>query len=242
MDIKKIILDIVFPIRCISCDDYGDWICPRCLLKIKILSDQTCPLCKRIFTENGAPCFACKKDTALDGVLIASFYKEKKQKTLLAKMIHFYKYRFIPELGQSLGKVLEKSIIQSTLPLPDVILPVPLHPRRLRWRGFNQSLIMADYLGQNLTPSLIIPVSDKIVLRNRYTPPQMHIKNKIERTKNVKDAFIINQIEFDNLSLKDKIIYLIDDVATTGSTLSECAKILKRNKVKKVYAVVLARQ
>ena len=242
MDIKRFILETLFPIRCIACDKYGAWICEKCLQEVKILPEQTCPACKKNFTANGELCFSCNGSVPLDGILIASLYREKKQKTLLAKAIHYYKYRFIPEIGISLGKILEKSLLRSSLPLPDIIIPVPLHRRRLRWRGFNQALIMARYLGENLTPAMEIAVSDEIILRRRHTRPQMEIKNKHRRKINVTDAFILNKDISKKISLKGKTVLLIDDVATTGSTLFECAKILKKNKVKKVYSAVLARQ
>jgi ComF family protein len=242
MNLQKFILDLLFPIQCIACDKYGDWICTECFEKIKILSEQTCPLCKKIFTKNGELCFSCKEDNPLDGILVASLYRERKTKTLLAKLIHYYKYRFISEIGISLGKILEKSILQSSLPLPDIILPIPLHKRRLRWRGFNQSLLMAQYLGENLTPGLSILVTDELLLRHRHTRPQMQIKNKLQRKINVSQAFVLDPEKIKDHLLKDKTIFLIDDVATTGSTLFECAKVLKKNKVKKVYGIVLARQ
>ena len=239
---QKIILDILFPIRCIVCDQYDFWICPECFEKIKILSDQICPECKKVFTKNGEFCFTCRGKNPLDGILVASLYRENKKRTVLAKLIHHYKYRFISEIGIDLAKILEKAILKSTLPLPDIIIPVPLHSRRLRWRGFNQALSMARYLGENLTPGFSIPVAENLLLRRRDTQPQMEIKNRNARQANVAQAFELNQELIEKYRLKQKTVFLIDDVATTGSTLNECAKVLKEHKVKKVYAVVLARQ
>ncbi|MEF3691625.1 MAG: double zinc ribbon domain-containing protein [Candidatus Moraniibacteriota bacterium] len=242
MSIKKFILDTLFPIRCIACDNYDFWICPECFEKIKILSDQICPECKKVFTKNGEFCFACRGKNPLDGILVASIYRENKKRTVLAKLIHHFKYRFIPEIGIDLAKVLEKAILKSTLPLPDAIISVPLHSRRLRWRGFNQALEMARYLGKNLTPGFPIPVVENLLLRQRDTRPQMEIKNRNARQNNVAQAFTLDQELFKKYRLRQKTVFLIDDVATTGSTLNECAKVLKEKKVKKVYAVVLARQ
>jgi ComF family protein len=173
--------------------------------------------------------------------LVSSFYRINKEKTILAKLIHYYKYRFVSDIGLSLGKILEKSVLLSSVPLPEMIVPVPLHSRRLRWRGFNQSLLLAQYLGKNLTPGLEIPILDKALRRNRYTKPQMEIKNRQKRELNTKDAFGFDK-KFDTKKLKGKNIFLIDDIATTGSTLFECAKVLKNKGAKKVYGIVLARQ
>jgi len=242
MDIKKYILDTVFPIRCISCNRYNKWVCKKCLAEINIQKEQVCPICKKVSNSNGEVCFSCKDAQCIDGVLVASFYRQAKKKTLLAELIHYYKYRFIIDIGQSLGEILRQALLTSTLPLPDIIIPIPLHPRRLRWRGFNQSLIMAHYLEKNLTPGFTIPVSDQLLLRNRYTKPQMEIKNRYQRRSNVSKAFIIDKENLKKVPLKNKIVLLVDDVATTGSTLFECAKVLKKSGAKKVYEVVLARQ
>lgn len=242
MNIKKSILDVIFPIRCISCSRYDKWVCKKCLDKVILQKEQLCPICKKIPNLNGEVCFSCKEARGIDAILVASFYRQAKKKTLLAELIHYYKYRFAVAIGRSLGRILKKSILSSSLPLPDIIIPIPLHPRRLRWRGFNQSLIMAQYLGENLTPGFVIPVSDNLLLRNRYTKPQMEIKNRRQRKINVNNAFSIDTKGLKKLPLKNKIVLLVDDVATTGSTLIECAKVLKKSGAKKVFAVVLARQ
>lgn len=242
MSIKKFILDTIFPIQCLGCKKWDQWLCDNCLEKIILKKEQCCPLCKKIITPSGETCFNCKYKTALDGMLVASFYKIKRQRTLLGKIIHSFKYRFIIPLHTPLSKILEKSLLDSHLPLPEIIIPVPLHGRRLRWRGFNQSLLMAQYLGDHLAPGLEILVLKDSLIRQRYTLPQMQIKNRQQRISNVAQAFIFNQNKFKRKLIRDKIILLVDDVSTTGSTLFECAQVLKKCGAKKVYSVVLARQ
>ncbi|MDX9912965.1 MAG: phosphoribosyltransferase family protein [Candidatus Moranbacteria bacterium] len=240
MDIKKFILDTVFPIHCIACNKEGVWFCEKCFNKIIFKIEQRCPICKKVIIPNGETCFSCKYENDIDGILVSSFYRKKKEKTIVAKLVHYYKYRFVSELSLTLGKILEKSILASTLPLPEILIPVPLHPRRLRWRGFNQAQLLAQYLGKNLTPGLELPVYSDILLRSRYTKPQMEIKNRQKRQVNTQDAFSLNAQK--SFQIKDKIIFLVDDIATTGSTLFECAKVLKQAGAKKVYGVVLTRQ
>lgn len=240
MKIKKFILDTIFPIYCLSCQKEGVWLCRKCQHKIILKTEQTCPICKKAIVPNGETCFSCKHETSLDGILVTSFYRKNKERTLLAVLIHYYKYRFIKTIGSSLGKILEKSILSSSLPLPDTIISVPLHKRRLRWRGFNQSEVLAFHLSKNLTPGFSIPVLKDTLIRNRYTKPQAEIKNKENRKVNTLNAFTIAK---ENLSfIKEKNIFLIDDIVTTGSTLAECAKELKKAGAKKVYGIVLARQ
>ena len=133
-----------------------------------------------------------------------------------------------------------KGLFKSNLPLPDFIMPVPLHSRRLRWRGFNQAKLIAEIISQKLTPGFEIPILDEILIRKKYTRPQMKVKNYLDRQKNIQDSFILNEPGFEKV--KNKKILLIDDVATTASTLLECARILKENGAKKVFAAVIARQ
>lgn len=114
----------------------------------------------------------------------------------------------------------------------DLIVPVPLHPKKLRERQFNQSEVLASYLAKRLDKKI---VKDK-VKRIKYTMPQTELKRD-ERIKNVDGAFLAK----DGHDLKGKTILLIDDVFTTGATLHECAKALKNAGAKKVVAFALAR-
>jgi len=132
--------------------------------------------------------------------------------------------------------------LKNNLPLPDLILPIPLHPRRLRWRGFNQSELLADHIAQNLTPGFPLPVLSDFIIRTRYTKPQMKIKDYKERQKNIKGIFSLNTRNSLNPKLLDKTILLVDDIATTGATLFECGKMLKQNGAKEVFGTVIARQ
>jgi ComF family protein len=134
---------------------------------------------------------------------------------------------------------MERAAMAHDLKLPDLIVPVPLHRRRERWRGFNQAELLAENLGKNLSPGYDIPIL-KILKRKKFTAPQMKIKNYKEREKNIRSAFILNDpLE---VELKNKKILLIDDISTTGSTLLECAKVLKSAGASSVWGMVLARQ
>jgi ComF family protein len=141
-----------------------------------------------------------------------------------------------------------KAFLDNGLPLPDLVVPIPLHKRRLRWRGFNQSELLANYISENLTPGMEIPVLNDILIRKKHTTPQMQVKKYSERKENIKDAFEIYPVKSAGGSaekfkrIKNKNILLVDDVATTGATLNECAKTLKQSGAKKVFALVLARQ
>ena len=226
-------LNILFPIKCVSCAKEGDWLCENCFAKIKFLDDHVCGVCEKMITPDGRTCQNCKKKSPLSGLIVATSYKNN----LIAHLVHLYKYRFVSDLHKELGEILAKALQKTDVPLPDIIVPVPLHYRRLRWRGFNQSLLLARYLSANLLPQFEIPLKECIA-RNRYTPPQMKIKNYHSRQQNLADAFSITELK----EVKNKTVLLVDDIATTGSTIFECAKVLRKAGAKEVFAIVIARQ
>lgn len=231
------ILDTVFPLYCLGCDKKGQWLCTSCRSDIPRRIHQSCPLCLKHFTPYGQACFECqdKNDSLLDGIFAASYYKSP----LLKYVIHSFKYRFLSELSFPLGELLIEGLRKSDIALPEIIIPVPLHKRRLRYRGFNQSALLADHISQTLIPALTLPLVNDLLIRHRYTTPQMKTESKEERIKNLKNAFEIDASGRNVLKGKD--VWLIDDVATTGTTLEECASVLKRNGAKSVFGIVLAR-
>jgi len=217
---------------------------------MQIFLFQICPRCEKIIIESGRLCQSCRnqvsknKDFFLDALVVSAKYKENN----ISKIIHTYKYNLVQDLYIPLGKIMIKALLDSNLPLSDVIIPIPLHKRRIRWRGFNQASHLAIYVSKNLTPGLEIPVLNDLLFRKNYTTPQMKIKKYAERKMNIRDAFDINPYGTDNncaiqiSRIKNKRILLVDDIATTGATLNECARILKSAGAKKVFGIVLARQ
>lgn len=227
--------DILFPLSCLGCKAKGVWICPVCIARLPRRLEQQCPLCRKRSTPSGQVCFECLDTTpALDGLFVASFYQD----SLLPYAIHTFKYRFIPDLAVPLGQFLGSTLEKSAVPLPDVIVPVPLHPRRLRFRGFNQSALLARILSQTLTPGLEIPLLE-VLIRTRYTKPQMKTGSRAERLDNLRNAFAV--APGGEMTLSGKSLWLVDDVATTGTTLAECAAVLKRHGARSVFGIVLAR-
>jgi ComF family protein len=232
--INDFFLDILFPIVCVSCKAEGNWLCANCSDKIHLKCEQVCGFCEKVTTPQGRTCQACRKKTSLDGLIVCASYGEP----CVSQTIHLYKYRFVRELQDSLGNLMVKVMQKTNIPLPEIIIPIPLHPKRLRWRGFNQSELLANHLAENLLPEIKLNVNSNILFRNRYTPPQMQIKNHKNRRSNIEGAFSVKFAE----QLKDKTCLLVDDITTTGSTIFECAKMLKLSGAKEVFAVVIARQ
>lgn len=232
--LRLFILDSLFPIHCVKCGTSDVWLCDSCLKKVKIRDQQFCPICEKRTTPDGRVCFSCKNNSDLNGMLVATSYRDP----IISKTVHLFKYRFIEDLSKPLSEVILKTLRSSELPLPDLIIPIPLHPKRLRWRGFNQSEELANNVARNLLPGAELETVTDVLFRNRYTWPQMSIKKHSDRGQNVHGAFIVK----DHSRIKRKKILLIDDIATTGATIFECCRILKESGAKEVYAAVIARQ
>lgn len=231
---SEFFLDTLFPIKCLFCNKEGIWICQKCFDQIKIETEHVCGVCEKVVTPEGKTCQDCKKKSFLSGLLCACSYAQP----TISQAIHFFKYRFISDLHEPLGNLLIKTIKNTELPLPDIIIPIPLHSRRLRWRGFNQASLLGQHVAKKLLPNCEIDFATEILVRNRYTQPQMSIKNFISRKQNIEGAFSVSSPKI----IKNKMVLLVDDVATTGSTIFECAKVLKTAGASRVFAIVLARQ
>lgn len=234
--IKKIVLDTLFPTYCLSCGAPGNWICARCLSEIELNDRQLCPWCEKVFTLKGNLCYFCRerKISCLDGLVAAASYENPS----IRRSIYNLKYRFVAELAAPLSELLLKSLLENNVSLPRYIVPVPLHPRRLRWRGFNQSRLLAEKISGELALPIRIEVLDALK-RTRHKKPQMEIKKYRDRRDNVRGIF---SLAVEPSKLKGARILLVDDIATTGATLQECAKVLKENGAKYVVAAVIARQ
>lgn len=144
-------------------------------------------------------------------------------------LIHKVKFKGQPYLLTYLTEYIDEWVIKN-FPPPDCILSVPMHHTRLAQRGFNH----ADILGSILSRRLGIIYKDALY-RNRDTIPQTSLRRQ-ERLENVRGAFTIKK----NIHLKGQIVWLVDDVVTTGTTLDECAQVLKEHGVIEVYAVCMA--
>jgi competence protein ComFC len=219
-------LDFIFPKRCFGCRRIGTYICADCLNKLAVIPAHICPMCGKgsIFGETHG---RCQKKLGIDG-LIAAFLYRGVAKTIVTK----YKYNFIDEAVSDVGELL--CSFAPLYPLTngvDVVVGVPLHPRRYRWRGFNQ----ADELGKRVAVYLHKPFEEHILERVRYTIPQMTLSGQ-KRRENLMGAFSVEQ-----RAVKGKCLLVVDDVWTTGSTLSECAKALKQAGAKRVVGLVFAR-
>ena len=236
---KKFFLETLFPQNCLLCQKEKFLLCPDCQKTVPLKFFPHCPACgdQEYFFEF---CPACKKKNnfSLDGIFIAGFWKDP----LLRKIIYLFKYDFVLEAGKILQGTLSDFVknhqIAEQLMLNQkdiVVCPVPLHPRRLNWRGFNQSELLAQTLAQTLPGNL----KTGVLRRVRETQPQMSINNARGRKLNVYEAFCLEPA-VKKEDFKDKVLFIADDITTTGATLNECAKTLKKLRPKKIYGFVIA--
>lgn len=228
------LLDLLFPKRCLGCGKWGNYFCQDCLKSCLPLEKQICPVCRKSSISNKAHA-KCQTRYSLDGLTSIFPYQG-----LIKKAVTKLKYKFITDLAQELMAtmihiiVVEKDFAFLGRLKPGILVPVPLHPRRERQRGFNQ----AELLGRPLAKELGWQVQTDLLKRHQYTKPQVRLQGKARR-QNIKGAFQVNQ-NFRSMAFCSKLI-VFDDVWTTGSTLRECGSVLKRAGAKKVWGLTLAR-
>ncbi len=135
-------------------------------------------------------------------------------------------------MAVSLARLLRDYLVTNPVP-GEVLVPVPLHRRRLRERGYNQSSLLARELGKLIS----LPVEDDYLVRQKHALPQARTSNINERKSNVADAFICHDHR-----LRGRQVLLIDDVSTSGATLDACAAVLKAAGAASVWGLALARE
>ncbi len=229
---------LVLPVECAACgagltDDPVPFFCRQCWNSIKPLAGPACPRCGRPFASSvtllHSPshlCHACR----LRRPAFTSAWSLYPYQPPLQDAIRLFKYHGKVALADALG-----DLMRAALPRPpavDLMMPIPLHPSRLREREFNQSLLLADRLSRWLR----VPLSYDNLVRLRQTEPQTEL-SRAARLKNLRRAFAVLRPS----AVEGKRIFLVDDVMTTGTTVNECAKALRKAGTADVYVGTLAR-
>lgn len=229
--LHSVVVDLLFPTACVGCDSFGPWLCEDCSKNIGIPID-ICIFCNEK-TLHGITCGDCRKHNKLSGIISVGGYKNP----ILRNAVHTLKFSGVRDMAEPLGDLLAKSILQTLG--SDLsgftLVPLPLHKKRERERGFNQSALLANRISSLLS----LPVAN-ILVRKKATTPQASLDSKMVnlRQENIADAFIINP-EF-----KEKIpskIIIVDDVATSGSTITEATKVLSEKGAKEIWGAVICR-
>lgn len=202
--ITNFIIDLLFPRECLGCREENTWLCNNCLNTIPLLNNTKA------------------------GIIAVAPYNNE----LLRKAIYALKYSYIQEIAEPLGGLLLAGYKKSSLGQSkfDFIIPIPLHKKRLKERGFNQARLIVRPLANYLH----CPLDEKILIRQKNTVSQMTLGRK-DRLVNTKNAFAARE------KTVGKRILLVDDVITTGSTLRNATEVLKKAGASQVVAIVLAR-
>jgi ComF family protein len=215
----------IYPPTCAGCgqplhSDRSEPFCPDCLMTLELISEPYCPVC-------GLPYATEIPNPHLCGDCLAGIhYFDRARSTgsyqgSLRETLHRFKYGGRTSLARPLAHMLiapGKHLAQ--LHEVDSIIPVPLHPKRLRQRGFNQASLLARRLGS----AVKISVDYASLKRSRWTEPQTGLSRR-QRAANVRGAFHLKTPE----KVRGKGILLLDDVLTTGETVNQCVRVLKRD-------------
>jgi ComF family protein len=223
----ELAVDSFFPRRCVGCGKVRSFLCPECLGKLPRLLPPLCPKCGRP-QASGIVCPICRqRQTEIDGIRSPFRFDE-----VIRKAIHELKYRNLKAISPCLAELLADYLRANPLP-GEALVGVPLHPRRLRERGYNQSSLLARELGRRID----LPVIEDCLVRVKQAQPQVRAVDVEERRRNVADAFVCRGEQ-----VSGKQIILIDDVCTSGATLESCAVALKSKGATSVWGLTLARE
>lgn len=233
-------LDLLFPVRCLGCGIFlsaffpTPYFCSACLENIKLISHGQCGFCSTLSHE-GKTCPDCRHHD-LDFIWSAARYEDPTVK----KALGAYKYKFVSSLHRALGTLIIRFLLEQgkdrfihTYRDQLIVMPVPLHSRRLRWRSYNQSELLAKIVAARFKLKLEI----RRLRRLKNRPPQTTISDPQKRVENASGIFFCAP----SASLRGKTVILVDDVSTTGATLDACAKALKKAGVAKVIGLVVAK-
>ena len=226
------ISDLLYPNVCLQCGLTGENglnLCAKCHAGL-VWNSSSCTRCALPLPScNTSVCGTCStKEWSFDYTYAPFMYKD-----FIHDAIPQFKFNQKFNYGQLLANLFCQSIEEAKLDLPEVLVPVPLHKKRIRSRGFNQSLELARMIGKKLK----IKVCRNAVKRIRETHVQMQLPAK-QRTSNVKNAFALNA---NKEKFRNKHIAIIDDVMTTGNTVNEVAKCIRSTCVKKISVWCIAR-
>lgn len=230
------LLDFVFPPLCHLCRGHIPragrlHVCPPCRESLVAPAHPLCTICGAPFAGAGEdhPCSSCLIHPPSFDAARASLLHDGPGRAL----IHAFKYDFRTQLRRPLALLMAERLTDFvTLHRPDLIVPVPLHARRLRSRGFNQALLLAELLGREWGVTLVRHPLKRV----RWTEPQINLAAE-QRRANVRGAFHVP----DAKPVNGKRLLLVDDVFTTGSTVEECARVLKEAGASRVLVVTVSR-
>lgn len=230
-EIASFWLDVVFPPVCALCGRVGWLLCPQCEAKLVVVPPMICYRCGRMNEdEQPLPAGRICRECHANPLPLVQMRAPLRYQEPTSDLIHRFKYEGYSALGRSLARFLIAGW-PNWEQAPDLIIPIPLHPKRRRHRGYNQSELLARPLG--VAKSILVCAS--ALRRTRDTIPQVGL-GPDERQSNVRGAF-----EADATVVDGRHVLLVDDVLTTGATMSAAAEALLAAGAASVSAYCLAR-
>jgi ComF family protein len=228
--------EVCFPVCCLACkaglQGRPDLMfCDSCMEQVCLIQAPLCTCCGKPFDKAAGQSHYCSQ------CLTRPFHYKQARALVqylepVAKAVQDFKYHAKTTGLSTFANLLNLHLQRNPLPEVDVIVPVPLHKKRLQQRGFNQALVLArKFFPQNLKK--IAPLA---LERWTRTQPQTGL-SRADRNRNVKNAFAVRQPDI----IQNQKVLLVDDVYTTGATVNECARILMQNRAREVHVLTLAR-
>ena len=226
-EISTALLDIAAPRRCMRCSIEGTWLCPQCITEVVRDPKLSCIVCE-IPHPRGATCIPCRQLSPVRSLIHGAPYDAP----WIRAGISWLKFRGITDIAPTLASLIAPKLLNiaplATLRSEYVLVPMALHAKRRRARGFNQSELIARALQEQTGISV-----QNALVRIRNTPSQARLPKQL-RDQNVADAFSLNETP-----IKENVI-IIDDVATSGATLTQAARPFSSAKYK-VFSAVIAK-
>lgn len=231
MNLKEFFLDTLFPPRCLGCDNplpetiKARALCDTCLNTIPIHETLFCITCRARLADTRR---ICHKNTPLRLASVSRYNDER-----IRHLITGLKYRRHTVATAALSELISRYLSRLNHNFSGYrVIPVPLHKKRERQRGFNQSHLIAEIVSRKLN----LPLMDTVLYKEKATLAQAQTKNRKERTQNLADCFTVQTPE----AIQSQPILLVDDVCTSGATLTETAKTLKQAGARNIIGFVIA--
>lgn len=213
--LKTFLLDLFFPKFCLNCEAEGDYLCQDCQGMLSVSG----------FHEKSSSPY-----------LSDLYFPLSYQNPLLKALIRKFKYEpYLRELAGTLADLIiaHFQLLDNQIDLTGwVLMAVPLHKKRLKWRGYNQ----AEEIAKKLAPFFNIPLLRDCLSRAKETQPQVELDNEA-RKENIRGIFEVKNKDL----LKGRKVLLVDDVCTTGATLNEAARVLKDAGAEEIIGITVAR-
>lgn len=220
----------LFASECVSCGRGGSRLCRTCAPSLARPGEQTCIGCSRP-SRTGATCAQCRGHWHVERLLTSADYE-----TAAGPAVRAFKYGFDRSLARPLSVLLAHALAHAGPPRPltdnPLFVPVPLSPRRLRWRGYNQAALLA----RAVSDTALMPYGE-VLMRVHDAGPQVRTSGRADRLDAMHGAFACARPEL----VQERDIVLVDDVCTTGATLDACALALKNAEARSVTGLVVAR-